>query len=117
MFVLPSRTEAMGRVLLEAMACQKPIVASNVDGIPSVVEHERNGLLFESENVGDLASQLRRVLLDRDLAGKLAQEGHRIVHEKLSEACYLKKFVSMVDCVLELSPGQDSEPASDRQAR
>lgn len=103
-FVLPSRTEAMGRVLLEAMACRKPIVASNVDGIPMVVKHGRNGLLFESENVEDLVVQLRKVLGDRDLANRLASEGFRIVHEQLSEACYLKSFASMIEKVLAVCP-------------
>lgn len=103
-FVLPSRTEAMGRVLLEAMACQKPIIASNVDGIPTVVEHEKNGLLFESENADDLAVQLRRVLSNRELAQQLAEEGYRVVHERLSEECYLKRFTSMIGQVLEATP-------------
>lgn len=106
-FVLPSRTEAMGRVLLEAMACQRPIVASNVDGIPAVIENGRNGLLFESQNVGDLARQLRVLLSNKPLAQQLAREGHRIVHERLSEQCYLKAFASMVDQVLAVSSGCD----------
>ena len=38
LFILPSRTEAMGRVLLEAMACKKPIIASNVGGIPEIIK-------------------------------------------------------------------------------
>src|SRR4030067_495925 len=49
LFILPSRSEAMGRVLLEAMASKKPIIASNVDGIPTYIKHGYNGLLFESE--------------------------------------------------------------------
>lgn len=99
-FVLPSRTEAMGRVLLEAMACKKPIIASNVDGIPAIVEHGKNGLLFESQNVEDLARQLRTLLSNKALAEQLALEGHRIVHERLSEQCYLKAFSTMLDKVL-----------------
>jgi glycosyltransferase involved in cell wall biosynthesis len=44
-FVLPSLNEGMGRVLVEAMAAGKPIVASNVGGIPDLVQHGHNGLL------------------------------------------------------------------------
>ena len=57
-FVLPSRTEAMGRVLLEAMAMKKAIIASNVDGIPHYIRHGNNGLLFPSGNDGQLANNL-----------------------------------------------------------
>ena len=71
-FVLPSRTEAMGRVLLEAMAARKPIIASRVGGIPTYVEDGRNGLLFNSENVQELAAGMDLLLQDSDYADKLA---------------------------------------------
>lgn len=45
--VLPSRSEAMGRVLVEAMACGKPRIGSRVDGIPNVIEHDVDGLLVK----------------------------------------------------------------------
>ena len=99
-FVLASRTEAMGRVLLEAMALRKPIVASRVDGIPHYIQDDVNGLLFESGNVPELASQLRRVLIDRQFAGRLAQNGHQIVHEKYSETRYAQAFDALIDSVL-----------------
>lgn len=94
--VLASRTESMGRVLLEAMACQKPIVASQVEGIPHYIQHEQNGLLFESENVQDLAFQLKRVLSDAQLAAALAKNGYDTVHERYSEARYAEEFDRMI---------------------
>jgi glycosyltransferase involved in cell wall biosynthesis len=98
-FVLPSRTEAMGRVLLEAMASKKPIIASNVDGIPFVVTHEQNGLLFESENVGQLAAMMRRLMSDPSYAQRLGDNGFERVHRELSEQRYLEKFSEMIDQV------------------
>ena len=68
LFVLPSRTEAMGRVLLEAMACKKPIIASNVGGIPNVIKDGYNGLLFKSEKVDDLADKIRLVLSNKKIS-------------------------------------------------
>jgi glycosyltransferase involved in cell wall biosynthesis len=99
LFVLPSRTEAMGRVLLEAMASRKPIIASNVDGIPSVVKDGETGLLFESENVSDLAAKLRRILANPGYAAELAENGYDHVHRHLSERCYVSQFTHMVESV------------------
>jgi glycosyltransferase involved in cell wall biosynthesis len=95
-FVLPSRTEAMGRVLLEAMASRKAIVASRVDGIPTYVHDGHNGLLFEPESVDGLAEALRRILADRGLRERLAENGYREVHEQLSERRYVEGVSRMV---------------------
>jgi len=100
LFILPSRTEAMGRVLLEAMASKKPIIASNVDGIPHYIKHGFNGLLFESENVEDLAEKIKIILSNPDYAKKLAENGYNYVHQHLSEERYVECFKKMVDKVL-----------------
>jgi len=63
----PSRTEAMGRALVEASAAGKAIVASNVGGIPTVVIHNRTGLLVEPENTNELALNLRLLMDNEDL--------------------------------------------------
>lgn len=96
LFILPSRTDSSPRVLREAMAAKKPIVASNVDGIPSLIKDGYNGLLFESENVDDLANKLRAVLRDPALAKTLAGNGLRHVHEALSEGEYVRQFSRMI---------------------
>jgi glycosyltransferase involved in cell wall biosynthesis len=96
LFVLPSRTDSSPRVLREAMAARKPIIASNVDGIPYLIKDGYNGLLFESENVAELAGQIRRLLNDRSLANALAAHGYHYVHEHLSEQRYLQNFSDMI---------------------
>ena len=100
LFVLPSRTEGMGRVLLEAMASKKPIIASNVDGIPYYTKHGFNGLLFESENVEDLAEKIKIILSNPDYAKKLAENGYNYVHQHLSEERYIECFRKMIEKVL-----------------
>lgn len=99
LLVLPSRTEAMGRVLLEAMASRKAIVASDVDGIPSVITHEQNGLLFRSENVAELAERMKRLMSDRTYAERLAANGYERVHREFSEQRYAERFAQMIEAV------------------
>lgn len=101
-FVLPSRTEAMGRVLLEAMAARRPIVASRVDGIPTYVSDGENGLLFTCNQADDLARQLDRLLGDDALAERLAAEGHRRVQERYSVQSYVDQFAEMIERVVAL---------------
>jgi glycosyltransferase involved in cell wall biosynthesis len=61
-FVLASRHEPQGMVILEAMAAGTPVVASSVGGVPEIVRNGENGLLFAVGNVQDLAQTISRVL-------------------------------------------------------
>ena len=70
--VLPSRSEGMGRVLVEALCRGRPIVATRVGGIRDVVSDGLNGILVEPRGPGALAEALVRVLCDRELAERLA---------------------------------------------
>lgn len=96
-FVLPSRTDAMARVLIEAMAARKPIIASRVDGTPHYLHHNRTALLFESESVDELTLHLDALLADPDRREELAAAAHEYVHAELSEERYAERFRNMVE--------------------
>jgi glycosyltransferase involved in cell wall biosynthesis len=82
--VLPSFFEGMGRVLLEAMAMEKPVVASRVGGIPDLVEHGVNGFLVTPGDVGGLADAITRILCDKGLAQKMGKAGRKKISDKYS---------------------------------
>jgi glycosyltransferase involved in cell wall biosynthesis len=86
--VLPSRSEAMGRILVEAMACAKPRIGSNVDGIPTVIEDEVDGLLVPPENADALAAALDRLMSDASLRQKLGQAGLTRSQSEFSEEAH-----------------------------
>lgn len=67
--------EPFGRVLLEAMALSKPLVASNGGAVPEIVVHEHTGLLFEPGNPAALAAALRTLLADRPRAAAMGAAG------------------------------------------
>jgi glycosyltransferase involved in cell wall biosynthesis len=98
--VLPSRMEPFGIVLIEAMACRKPVVASAVGGIPEIVEHEISGILVEPENPRALAAALQRVLTDDDLRTTIAANGYARAMERFCSShngtAYLKAFASVL---------------------
>src|SRR5262249_51353332 len=74
--VLPSRMEPFGIALIEAMACRAPVVATAVGGIPQIIEPEGTGTLVEPENPPALTEGLRRMLNDRELRTRLAENGY-----------------------------------------
>ncbi|MGH2407818.1 MAG: glycosyltransferase family 4 protein [Candidatus Limnocylindrales bacterium] len=80
--VLPSYREALGLVVLEAMALSRPVVATNVGGIPEMVQHERTGLLVPPHDAAALADAIVRLLVDHPLADMLARAGHDLVNER-----------------------------------
>jgi glycosyltransferase involved in cell wall biosynthesis len=75
--VLPSRSEGLPRVVIEAFCRGRAVVGSRAGGIPDIVQHELNGLLVEADDPGELADALVRLLSDRALARRLgAQARH-----------------------------------------
>jgi glycosyltransferase involved in cell wall biosynthesis len=76
LLVLPSRFEGFGRVVIEAFARGRGIVASRAGGILDLVEDGREGLLVDPEDVGALAAALVLVLSDRALAERLGDAAH-----------------------------------------
>ena len=71
LLVLPSRSEGMGRVVVEAFCRARPVVGSRVGGIPDLVQDGTNGLLVDPGDTDGLADALVRVLTDRGLAERL----------------------------------------------
>jgi glycosyltransferase involved in cell wall biosynthesis len=99
-FVLPSRTEAMGRVLLEAMAAGKPRIGSNVGGIPTVITHDHDGLLVEPENVDQLTRALDRLMGDPILRRRLGENGAKRAKREFSFGRYLAQTCELYTQIL-----------------
>ena len=74
-FAFPSLNEGMGRVLVEAMALGKPIVASDAGGIPDLVTHGINGFLVPPKNPEQLAVYIQILLCDKERRAKMGAEG------------------------------------------
>jgi len=82
--VLPSidKSEAFGLTLIEAMSCAKPVIASNLVGVRSVITEKMDGLLVEPKNADDLASKINYLLSDQTKAFDFGRAGLRKVKLK-----------------------------------
>jgi glycosyltransferase involved in cell wall biosynthesis len=98
--VLPSRSEGLPNVILEAMTCQVPVVATAVGGVPEIVQDESNGLLARPEDVASLALKIQRMVSDPQLASRLARAGAAFVADAYSLPARLESFRHLYDRVL-----------------
>ena len=99
--VLPSRSEGMGRVILEAFCRNRAVIGSDVGGIADLVRDGENGLLVPPRDPGRLADALVRLLSDRALAERLGS-GTRAEVEPLlaSPEEYARRLREIVDAVV-----------------
>ena len=99
--VLPSRSEGLGRVVVEAFCRGRGVVASNVGGIPDIVEDGVNGLLLPPGDPDALADALVRALTDRALAERLGEAARDAVQPWLATPEeYARRIRKLVDEVV-----------------
>lgn len=98
---LPSRSEGLPRVALEAACRGRAIVGGNRGGIPDVVRHEENGLLVDPDDPQALAAALLRILSDRSFAQQLGASARRTGEEwSVTPERYAAKVEGLVRAVL-----------------
>jgi glycosyltransferase involved in cell wall biosynthesis len=101
-----ARTEAMGRVHIEAMACGKPIVATRTNGAGLCVADGQTGLLCEIDDAEDLAEKLDQLLSDPELAHRMGEAGRVRMEQTFSEERYIEAFRSMIEEIAESPPAR-----------
>jgi glycosyltransferase involved in cell wall biosynthesis len=96
-FAMPSLWEGMPYGVLEAMAAQKPVVASDVNGCRDLVRDGETGFLVPPRDPSALAAALERVLRDRERAAALAAAGRELVAREYSLATMIDRYVALFD--------------------
>jgi glycosyltransferase involved in cell wall biosynthesis len=104
LFLMPSHSEGSPNALLEAMAAGVPVIASNVGGIPELIENTRTGVLVPPRDAGELARAVERLLVDAAEASRLAGEALAETRNFTYDA-YHRALVSLYENVLGESLG------------
>jgi len=97
LFVFPSLSESMGISLVEAMLLKKPIIASNVGGIPEIINNGKNGLLVEAGDSEGLARSMERLIKDRKQAESLARQAKADAETKFTLKIMLENTCKLYD--------------------
>lgn len=91
-FVLPSHLEGIPRCLMEAMAAEKLVLASDIPGCNDLIEHRKNGLLFSEGDSVDLSQLLVKIVNNVDRCKELASQGFDDVKRNYSASSMALKY-------------------------
>lgn len=82
LFVIAPRVESLSLVLIEAMACKKPVIGTRVGGIPELIQDKVNGLLVPPQDVQALSGAIEWIISHPDETSKMVLRAYKIVKEK-----------------------------------
>jgi glycosyltransferase involved in cell wall biosynthesis len=98
--LFPSRFEGFGYVALEAMACGKPVVATDATSIPEVVDNGVTGLLCPTDDVDAFVSACRKLAADRMLCEYFGEAGRKRAQEVFSEEKIVSQYIELYKSLL-----------------
>ena len=99
--VLPSRREGLPKSLLEAAACGRPIVATDVPGCREIARPDLNALLVPAEDAEALAAAMAKLARDGELRRRYGAAGRQLVESKFSDAVIGREICALYDRLLE----------------
>jgi glycosyltransferase involved in cell wall biosynthesis len=104
LFLLPSAQESFGLAALEAMACQVPVVASRVGGLPEVIEHGVTGFLHDPDDLDGMASSAVTLLTDPRRHRAVATAGLTAVQQRFCANAIVPRYEAFYAEVLAREP-------------
>jgi len=101
LFLLPSATESFGLAALEAMACEVPVIASRVGGLPEVIDHGISGFLHGPEDLDGMVESALRLLTDDHLHQRVAHAARAVAVERFSADRVVPKYEAAYEQLLQ----------------
>jgi glycosyltransferase involved in cell wall biosynthesis len=101
---LSSHREGLPNVLLEALALETPVVSTDVNGIPRLIQHDVNGLLVKPGDVNAMTASLQTLLGSVELQARFRVAGRNTVLERFSFAARIERLADDYDRLLRRAP-------------
>ena len=111
-FVLPSTSEGLGRVIIEAMATGLPVIGSRVGGIPEMVKNGTTGFLVSPGDVAALAERLRWVLEHPKEAQEMGSHARTLAERFFSTTAYVQGYQHIFAAARAVLKGRDEHAAT-----
>jgi N-acetyl-alpha-D-glucosaminyl L-malate synthase BshA len=108
-FLLPSELESFGLAALEAQACEVPVIATRIGGIPEVVSEGETGYLSDIGDVGKMSEDTLRLLGDEDLRRAFGEKGREMAIQRYGSDKIIPQYISFYEKIL-----SNSQPLIER---
>ncbi len=97
LIVLPTYEETFGLIVAEAMFMKVPVIGSNAGGVPEIISHKSNGLLFQTRNHNDLQDKIDMIIEDSQLREKIIDNGYSFVSKHYDYSNHFAKFEKLIN--------------------
>lgn len=94
-FCLPSLQQGLGVMMLEAMALGRPVIASGVGGVVSVIEDNVSGLIVPPSDSRNLADRIMELLQNRERARTIAVTGQQLIRDRFNETRMIDEILTV----------------------
>jgi len=102
--LMPSEMESFGLAALEAMACRVPAIATNVGGVPELIEHQHNGLLYEVGDIDGMAAGALSLLTDPGRLEAMSLAARRTAQDKFCASRIIPLYEAYYEQVIAAGP-------------
>jgi glycosyltransferase involved in cell wall biosynthesis len=108
LLVLPSTHEGLPNIVLEAMSCGTPVLATKVGAIPDVIDDGQNGFLVDTNSPNDLAKGIVRAMQESDIEG-ISENARRLMVEEYSLEASVARYRAIFADAMSAKPGRDRD--------
>jgi glycosyltransferase involved in cell wall biosynthesis len=95
--IVPSRMESIPQVIKEAFYLKIPVIATNVGGIPEIIENKKTGILIPSENSNKMIEEINNLLKTPSLIHELTQNAFNFINENFTWDVLIDKYIQLYE--------------------